>query len=128
MYVIETTDKSFDACVSDLTEAVARHQFGLLHVHDLGNTLRSKGESFAEECKVFEICNPQHASRVLGRDLRINMALPCRVSVYTDAGKTCIGMIKPEAMLRMLSEDADIAAVAAEVEAAMLRMIEEASQ
>jgi uncharacterized protein (DUF302 family) len=127
MYYIVESAKSFDDAVSDLDAAVKRHQFGVLHVHDLGATLRSKGFPFAEQCKVFEVCSPRHAASVLATDLRMNMALPCRISVYTEHGRTRIGMIKPVPMLGMLSQDASLAAIAQEVEGATMRMIDEAA-
>ena len=96
MYYIVETDKSFDQASADLEAAVKRHGFGVMHVHDLGATLRSKGIAFDEHCKVFEVCNPGQAAKVLSTDMRLNMALPCRISVFTEKGKTMIGLIKPE--------------------------------
>ena len=43
MYYVVETDKSFEQAAADLEAAVTRHGFGVLHVHDLGQTLRSKG-------------------------------------------------------------------------------------
>src|SRR5450759_4336243 len=117
MYYIVETNKSFKQASTDLESAVTHHGFGVLHVHDLGNTLRSKGIDFSEDCKVFEVCNPAQAAKVLATDMRLNMALPCRISVYTERGKTKIGLIKPEALLSMLSLDAALQQVAQEVEA-----------
>jgi len=51
MYYIAETDKSFEQAASDLDTAVKRNGFGVLHVHDLGGTLRSKGIDFPEQCK-----------------------------------------------------------------------------
>ena len=127
MYYIIETSKSFDKAAEDLETAVKAHQFGVLHVHDLGNTLRSKGIEFAEQCKVFEVCNPSQAAKVMATDMSMNMALPCRISVYTEKGKTLIGMIRPEPMLGMLSKDPALAAIAAEVETATKQMINEAA-
>ncbi len=127
MYYIVDSNKPFAKAVEDLDAAVKRHQFGVLHVHDLGNTLRSKGQDFAGECKVFEVCSPRHAAAVLATDLRMNTALPCRISVYTEAGRTRLGMIAPRDMLAMLSNDPKLAAVAAEVDAATRNMIDEAA-
>lgn len=71
----------------------------MLYVHDLGATLRSKEVDFAEEYQVFEVCNPHQASRVMAADMRLNMALPCRISIFTEKGTIKIGLIKPVPML-----------------------------
>jgi uncharacterized protein (DUF302 family) len=126
MYYIVKSQKSFDRAVADLDAAVRRHQFGVLHVHDLGATLRSKGQAFAEECKVFEVCSPRHAAAVLATDLRLNTALPCRISVYTEGGETRIGMLEPEKLLALLADTPELTAVAREVGDATRRMIDEA--
>ena len=124
-YTVETT-KPFEQAAADLDAAVKKHNFGVLHIHDLGNTLRSKGVAFEEQCRVFEVCNPAQAAKVLAVDMRINMALPCRISVFTQNGKTIIGLIKPVEMLAALSTDPTLLQVAREVEAATIRMVDEA--
>lgn len=126
MYYVVESGKSFEQAAADLDAAVKRNGFGVLHVHDLGNTLRGKGLEFAEQCRVFEVCNPQQAARVLATDMRLNMALPCRISVYTENGATRIGMIQPAAMLAALSPDPALAQVAQAVEAKTRQMIDEA--
>ncbi len=126
MYYIVETGKTFDLATADLESAVKNHGFGVLHVHDLGNTLRSKGIAFDEQCKVFEVCNPQQAAMVLATDMRLNMALPCRISVFTENGKTKIGLIKPAPMLATLSGDAALLQVAREVEEKTILMVDEA--
>ena len=126
MYYIVDSAKSFDQAATDLAAAVKRHGFGVLHVHNLGATLRGKGIDFPEQCKVFEVCNPGQAARVLAADMRLNMALPCRISVYTEGKQTRIGMLRPAQMLAGLSADASIAAIAREVEEKTVRMIDDA--
>lgn len=126
MYYIVATDKSFNQASTDLESAVKRHEFGILHVHDLGATLRGKGIAFDEECKVFEVCKPGQAAKVLSTDMRLNMVLPCRISVFTEKGKTKIGLIRPVQMLAALSQDAAIVQVAKEVEEKTIQMVDEA--
>ena len=126
MYYVVETGKSFDQASADLESSVTRHGFGVLHVHDLGTTLRSKGIEFDENCRVFEVCNPGQAAKVMSADMRLNMALPCRISVYTEKGKTNIGLIKPLPMLSALSQDPALLQVAAEVEEKTIQMVEEA--
>jgi len=126
MYYIIESDKTFDQASADLEAAVKRNGFGVLHVHDLGNTLRSKGIDFDKQCRIFEVCNPGQAAKVLSTDIRLNMALPCRISVFIEQGKTKIGFIRPLPMLSTLSRDASLAQVATEVEEKIIRMAEEA--
>lgn len=124
-YVVETT-KAFEQASTDLEAEVKNLGFGVLHIHDLGETLRSKGVEFEENCKVFEVCNPKQAAKVLSVDMKLNMALPCRISVYTEQGTTRIGLIQPTRMLSALSDDPDLNEVAKDVEDKTIRMIENA--
>ena len=124
-YVVETS-KSVDRAASDLAEAVKRNGFGVLHVYDLKKTLAEKGAPIGNECRILEVCNPRQAHDVLSMDMGLNMALPCRVSVYEQNGKTRIGLLSPKAMLAMLSDSPELAHVADEVETAIKKMIAEA--
>jgi uncharacterized protein (DUF302 family) len=126
MFYIVESKKSFSQAVTALELAVVSNGFGVLHVHDLGATLRKKGLAFDEQCQVFEVCNPVQAAKVLAADMQLNMALPCRISVYTEQGKTKIGFIKPQAMLSSLSKDPMLVDVGKEVEAKMINMVDEA--
>ncbi len=125
MYYIVTTTKSVADAARDLESAVQKHGFGVLHVYDLKETLTRKGYPLAAECRIYEVCNPKQASLVLQRDMRLNAALPCRISVFQDGGATKIGTIQPTAMLGMLSPDRELAAIAVNVEATLKTIIDE---
>lgn len=126
MYYIVKSNKTFEKASEDLESAVKKHGFGILHIHDLGNTLRSKGVEFKEQCKIFEVCNPTQASKVLSIDMQLNMALPCRISVFTELGETKIGLIKPEKMLMVLSHDTKLNQIANEVEETSIKIVNDA--
>ena len=126
MYYIVETSKSFEDASKDLEASVKNNGFGVLHIHNLGNTLRNKGIDFIEDCNVFEVCNPIQASKVLSIDMSLNMALPCRISVFTEKGRTRIGLILPAKMLSALSENEELAKIAQEVEEKTIKMIDEA--
>lgn len=125
--VVVDTPQPFETACSALEAAIPAHGFGLLAIHDLAETLRSKGLAFEEQCRIFEVCQPQQAARVLGADMSLAMALPCRLSVYTEAGQTRIGMISPVAMLAGLSSDPELQTVAAQVEATTRAIIDTAA-
>jgi uncharacterized protein (DUF302 family) len=125
LYVTETR-KDVETAARDLQEAVKRNKFGVLHVHDLQKTLREKGVDFPNACKILEVCNPQRAVQVLTGNMAVNMALPCRISVYQEGDKSKIGMIRPTALLSLFPQAAELKAVAGEVERETMRMIDEA--
>ena len=127
MYYVVSTAKNPAEAARDLEAAVQKHQFGVLHVHDLKETLTRKGYPLATQCRIFEVCNPQQASRALERDVRLNMALPCRISVFEESGITKIGTILPSATFRMLSHDSEIGALAATVETTIKAIIDDAA-
>ena len=56
----------------------------------------------------------------------LNVALPCRVSVYEEEGTTKIGMVKPTDLLGVLSDSQELKAIAEEVESKIIQMIDEA--
>lgn len=125
MKTILTTNKSVDQAAADFEEAVPRNGFGILHVYNLKETLENKGFPQTEEIRVYEICNPGHANNVLGIDMEMNMALPCRVSIYSQDGQTKVGMINPSNMLRMMSDDDRLSPIADEVESTITTIMEE---
>ena len=128
MKYILKCEHSVSAAVDRLVAALTARKFGVLHIHDLNKTLNSKGVPFEPECQVLEVCNPQQAAKVLSDDIDLNMALPCRVSVYEKDHQTHIGMISPKEMLKALSNSPALAEVAEEVEEVLKAAIDEAAQ
>jgi len=126
MKYVVTSSKSVEQASADLETAVKQHGFGVLHTYDLKQTLASKGVELPHECRILDVCNPRQAARVLSADMSMNMALPCRISVYEEGGQTRIGMVRPTALLASLSESPSLREVAEEVEQATIRMIDDA--
>jgi uncharacterized protein (DUF302 family) len=124
-YIVDSA-KPVSQLLADVQAAVAAHKFGVLHTLDLRQTLLNKGQELANACYILDVCNPAQASKVLNQDMGMNVALPCRLSVYEEGGVSKIAMIRPAAMLGALSDAADLAAVAKEVEATLLAIIDDA--
>ena len=127
MKYIVTSSKTVDQASSDFEKAVSNHGFGILHTYDLKATLIGKGIPFENEVRIYEICNPMRAAEVLAADMEMNLALPCRVSVYEKDSQTQIGMISPSVMLSMLSDAPELYEVAASVEKSIMAMIQDAN-
>jgi len=126
LHVVEST-KPLARLVADLEQAVTRHKFGVLGVHDLKAKMAEKGVPFARECRIFEVCNPHQAKKVLEANLDISTALPCRISVYEEGGKTKLATIRPTALIG-LYRNPELKGVAEEVEETMVKIMTEAAR
>src|SRR6266542_414134 len=115
LHIVESK-KPLAEVARDLEQAVARHKFGVLGVHDLKAKMAEKGVPFTRECRIFEVCNPQQAKKVLAANLEISTALPCRISVYEEGGATKLATIKPTAMIALYATPG-LQGVATDVEA-----------
>ena len=120
-----TTTALPDVC-SRLPEIATKHKFGVLGTHDLKEKMQSKGVPFDRECRVFEVCNPQQAQKILQGDITVSAALPCRISVYEDGGRTVLSTIEPRSLLGLFGGSAPAAAqIADEVKSSLLAIMDE---
>lgn len=126
LHIVESPNP-LEVVVKNLEQAVARHKFGVLGVHDLRAKMAEKGVSFDRECRIFEVCNPHQAKKVLDANLEISTALPCRISVYQERGRTKIATIKPTALIDLFGTPA-LKEVAREVETTLQAIMAEAAK
>lgn len=120
------TSKPLEEIEHRLQESAARQQFGIIAVHDLKQTLAKKGVELAQDCRIYEVCNPRQAKRVLDADGAISTALPCRISVYGSPGHYTLATIRPTEMMKAFSSPG-VETVAREVEEVLFRMMTEAA-
>ena len=120
------SEKSLEQVCAGLEVAVPANKFGLLTIHNLKETMAKKGVEFDRECRVFEVCNPHQAKKVLEARMEISTALPCRISVYEEDGKVVLSTMKPSIMLGMF-EVPELASVAAEVEESIVAIMQDAA-
>jgi len=109
-----------------LQAAVEANHFGVMHVHNLKETMAKKGVAFDRECLIYEVCQPQQAKKVLEGNMSVSTALPCRISLYEENGKTVLATLKPTTMLAMF-DTPQLAEVAQEVETTILKIMQEAA-
>jgi len=128
MQYIVDSNKSVAQAATDLAKAVTARGFGVLHVYDLKQTLASKGVELPNECRIFEVCNPLQASKVLQNDMDLSVALPCRIAVYEANGRTRVATLRPTELLAELSDDPRLTDTAVDVENAIEAMIEDAAR
>ena len=118
--------KSLEAIGKGLEEAAARHQFGVIAVHDLKATMAKKGIDYSGDCMVYEVCNPHQAKKVLEANGAISVALPCRISGYREGEEYRIATLLPTALLGLF-QSPELDPVAKEVEQVIVAMMREAA-
>ena len=80
---------------------------------------------FARECLIFEVCQPQQAKKVLDENMSVSTALPSRISIYEEGGKTILATLKPTTLLAMFNAP-QLDGVEQEVEATIVKIMQEA--
>ena len=126
MIVKLSTDKTVSEAAAALHAAVQANRFGVMQVHNLKETMAKKGVEFARECLIFEVCQPQQAKKVLDQNMSVSTALPCRISIYEEGGKTILATLKPTILLAMLHTP-QLEEVAQEVEDTLVKIMKEAA-
>lgn len=92
MLFIEKTDKSVQEVVDSFQELAPKHKFGVQHIHNVTQNIKSKGLEFENECQIIDICNPVIAKSFLEADMQVSALMPCKISVYEKLGETHIVM------------------------------------
>src|SRR5512135_456213 len=126
MLVKLSTNKTVTEAAAALQTAVQANHFGVMQVHNLKETMAKKGVEFAHECLIFEVCQPQQAKKVLDQNMSVSTALPCRISIYEEGGKTILATLKPTTLLAMFDAP-QLKLVAQEVEATIVTIMKEAA-
>ena len=126
MLVKLSTNKTVGEAAAALQAAVQAHHFGVMQVHNLQETMMKKGVDFERACLIFEVCQPQQAKKVLEQNMSVSTALPCRISIYEEGGKTILATLKPTMLLAMFNLP-QLKDVAQEVEDTILKIMKEAA-
>lgn len=126
MLITLPTDKTVREAAAALQAAVDDNHFGVMHIHDLKESMWKKGVEFDRECLIFEVCQPQQAKKVLDANMGISTALPCRISIYDEGGKTILATLKPTTLLALFNTP-QLEGVAQEVEAALVKIMQQAA-
>ncbi len=124
MLISYETNKSLDEVRQAVEEKAKAKGFGVMAVHEVSKILESKGVPINYRCVIVEVCSPKHASQVLSTDPYISTAMPCRIAIFEENGKTVLSTMSPTEMLSMF-ERPDLEEIAQEVEELMEQILEE---
>lgn len=126
MLIKLSTDKTVSETAAALQAAVQANHFGVMQVHNLKETMTKKGVEFIPECLIFEVCQPEQAKKILDQNMSVSTALPCRISIYEEGGKTILATLQPTVLLAMFNLP-QMKGVAQEVEDTIVKIMNAAA-
>jgi uncharacterized protein (DUF302 family) len=127
MLYIQETNNSIDDVCRKIQDSAVQNKFGVLAVIDLKEKMVLKGVEFGPECRIIEVCNPTQAKKVLEANMSISSALPCRISVYQEAGKVKVVTLRPTVVLGLFGNP-QLEPVAKQVEDTIVNIINSACE
>ena len=123
MQYIEVSNKSVQEVVDKIKEIAPNYKFGVLHVHNIQETLKSKGKNLNEECQVLDICNPNVAEAFLNEGITLACIMPCKIAVYTQDGETNIAL---NSVVQLVDDiNPDLIELAQSTQEELLKIIDE---
>lgn len=123
MQYMEVTNKSVQEVIDSLKEVTAKYKYGIQHIHNVKETLNSKGIDLGNECQIVDICNPIVAEKFLSEDMSLSIIMPCKIAVYTQDGETMIAM---NSLVQLVDDiNPDLIELAQEVQEQLLEIIDE---
>ncbi len=123
MQYMEVSNKSVQEVIDCLKEVTAKYKYGIQHIHNVQETLNSKGIDLGNECQIVDICNPIVAEKFLTEDMSLSIIMPCKIAVYTQDGETMIAM---NSLVQLVDDiNPDLIELAQEVQEQLLEIIDE---
>jgi len=125
--LVVRAEHPLDRLEAALRGAAQRHKANVLSVMHLGQLLRGKEPKSAKDAIVYTICQPDLSAALLAADIRFAAFIPCRVAAFESDGAVMLEALSPSEICTIL-ERPDLAGLAAELDATLRGILEEAAK
>ncbi len=119
--------RNFKQVADALPVAAKANGFAVVTTHPMTESLKKKGFDVGGQVTVFEVCNGRYAAEVLEKQPEMASLLPCRIAVREASNTVILETVRPTVLLGTVATGGEIGSVAAEVEAAMLKIMKAAA-
>jgi uncharacterized protein (DUF302 family) len=117
-------NSSFEEAVEKVTAELKKEGFGVLTEIDVKETLKKKIDVDFKKYKILGACNPHFAHKVLTKEDKIGVFLPCNVIVEEhENGDVEVSAVDPIASMAAVGNK-DIEGLAKEVQQKLKKVIE----
>lgn len=121
-YITKKYQGDFSSALASIVDSLNQEGFGILTQIDVQETFKRKLNVDYSKYMILGACNPPNAYKALQAEKEIGLLLPCNVIIYEEKDSTFISIMKPTAALT-LSSNSEISQIATEVEAKLLRAL-----
>jgi uncharacterized protein (DUF302 family) len=127
MFKENKSTHDFETTIAELEKSVEAHGWKIPHVNDLQATMKKFGKE-VRQVKVYEICQPDHAYKILSQDDEriVSALMPCRIAVYEKSdGTVYLSVLNAGLMSKPMNRliRSTMSDAAAETEAILLPLI-----
>jgi uncharacterized protein (DUF302 family) len=105
MFYELTTKRTLDDVINSLQELAPEAGFSILHQYDFFTILEGKGFPIEAKVWTFELCRASMASKMLQQFPLFSTMMPCRISIYEDAGITHIATMDMMPMIDSIKDN-----------------------
>jgi len=105
LFTVSESKFNFEQTAEVLTESVSTNKWNMPHQYDLQQIMAKNGFE-VKPVKVFSICKPDIAVRILRNDDDVHVAamMPCRIAIFEKAdGKTYISLMNAGLIAKLMS-------------------------
>jgi len=121
----KTLDVPYAEAIEKTRAALKEEGFGVLCEIDIKDKLKEKLGVDFRNYVILGACNPALAYKTLQQEINIGLLLPCNVIVYgaDKAGTSVVAAIDAKTMMSVVGDNADLDAVATEVNEKLKRVV-----
>jgi uncharacterized protein (DUF302 family) len=102
----KTINRPFDDAISQVTDLLEDHGFGVLTEIDVKETLKKKLDVDHKKYKILGTCDPESAHQALQAEDKIGVMLPCNVIVEEhENGAVEVSAVDPSASMQAVEND-----------------------
>ena len=111
--------------VARVKGALKENKWGVLSDMDVKAILKEKTGAEIESYNILDVCNPVLAEKALRLNKKAGLVLPCKMAVFSDGGKTNVGLYLPTRMLPAeMARRSELLELATEAEGSLKRIMD----
>ncbi|MCL4318929.1 MAG: DUF302 domain-containing protein [Firmicutes bacterium] len=117
--------KTQEEAIVSVQVSVEAEGFKVLNTLDIGDILHSKGLE-RDPIVILEVCHANSAYTLLAQNVDMGLFLPCKITIYRQAGQTFISALDPHFITQLIRPDSQVEKLVDEISSVLYRIVDNA--